>query len=330
MAPLNEVHRGLDEGHECSLLVTDLLEMLAEPVDRSFSTDNVETPCLEVGRPAIVVENLYVEYPTADGERKPVLNAISMAVNHGDTIGVVGRSGCGKSTWLRVLMRLTHPSSGKVLLGGVPLEHVSRETIGQLIGYAGQVPFVFAGTVAQNIAYGINGASPEDIRRAACQACIHDEITMMPGGYEAEVAERGQNLSGGQRQRLALARIFLKNPPILILDEGTSALDTINERHVQETINNARADRTVILVAHRISTLRDADRILVFDAGHIVESGPYMELLHRGGIFADLAAFGDPAGRDVACAATPEMRASPAPTTDSALTATEPAMAGGS
>jgi ATP-binding cassette subfamily B protein len=111
----------------------------------------------------------------------------------------------------------------------------------------------------------------------------------MPGGYLASVAERGRNLSGGQRQRLALARIFLKNPPILILDEGTSALDTISERNVQRAINAARADRTVILVAHRLSTLRDADRIIAFDGGRVVETGTYTELLHNGGVFAELA-----------------------------------------
>ncbi len=119
-------------------------------------------------------------------------------------------------------------------------------------------------------------------------ACIHDEIMLMPRGYRSRVAERGQNLSGGQRQRIALARVFLKNPPILILDEGTSALDNTSERLVQNAINEARADRTVILVAHRLTTLRDADCILVFDDGRIVETGTYAELVHRGGVFAEL------------------------------------------
>jgi ATP-binding cassette subfamily B protein len=117
---------------------------------------------------------------------------------------------------------------------------------------------------------------------------LHDEIEEMPGGYDAVVSERGQNLSGGQRQRLALARIFLKNPPVLILDEGTSALDNISERQVQRAIQAARADRTVILVAHRLSTLRDAGRIFVFDEGQVVESGTYDDLVHRGGAFAEL------------------------------------------
>jgi ATP-binding cassette subfamily B protein len=170
----------------------------------------------------------------------------------------------------------------------VPIESISREAIGELIGYVGQNPFVFAGTIAENIAYGREGATEEEIRSAAEMACIHDEILDMPGGYQAHVAERGQNLSGGQRQRIALARVFLKNPPILILDEGTSALDNINERRVQQAINAARADRTVILVAHRLSTLYDTDRIFVFDDGRVVETGTYDELVRQGGVFNEL------------------------------------------
>src|SRR5262249_27608566 len=209
-------------------------------------------------------------------------------IRHGETIGVAGRSGSGKSTWLRVLMRLTHPCGGKVFLGGVPIENVSRDSIAHLVGYVGQYPFIFSGTIAENIAYGCADASPEDIRRAAVQACIHNEIMALPGSYEAIVAERGQNLSGGQKQRLALARVFLKNPAILILDEGTSALDNISERWVQQAISAARADRTVILVAHRLTTLLDADRILVFDDGKVVEEGTYGELVRRGGVFTEL------------------------------------------
>lgn len=289
MAPLNEVHRGLDEGHECSLQVADLMDMLSEPVDRSFSPRRVQEPRLQTGQPVIVVEDLRVDYPTSNGVPRRALDGVSVTIHHGETIGVVGRSGSGKSTWLRVMLRLTHPTEGKVLLGEVPIEEVSRDAIGHLVGYVSQHPFVFEGAIAENIAYGMENATEEDIRRAAQAAFIHEEILMMPGGYDAPVRERGLNLSGGQRQRLALARIFLKNPPILILDEGTSALDTINERNVQRAIDAARADRTVILVAHRLTTLRDADRILVFDAGRIIETGTFSSLLCAGGKFTQLA-----------------------------------------
>jgi ATP-binding cassette, subfamily B, bacterial len=289
MTPLAEVHRVLDDGHECSLQVGILLDLLNQPTDRSFELTQPVEPTLADGQPLVVVEDLHLEYPLADGRKRSALAGTSLEVFHGETIGVAGRSGGGKTSWLRVLLRLAHPTRGRVLLGAVPLESVSRESIGRLIGYVGQQPFVFSGTIAENIAYGCEGATEDDIRWAAQRACISDEIDAMPHGYQTRVSERGSNLSGGQRQRIALARVFLKNPPILILDEGTSALDNISERVVQRAIEAARADRTVILVAHRLTTLRDADRIIVFDQGRIVETGRYHDLLRAGGAFADLA-----------------------------------------
>jgi ATP-binding cassette, subfamily B, bacterial len=289
MTPLSEVHRFIDEGHESSLKIGDLIGLLTVPIDRSFRTQaSEEGPRLVLGEPLFVSEGLKVEFPVPGRPSRRALNGLSVTIRHGETIGVAGRSGCGKTTWLRAMMRLAHPSGGEATLGGLPLERVSRKAIGELIGYVGQNPFLFAGTVAQNIAYGTKGATGEAVRRAAEMACIHDEIMLMPAGYRSRVAERGQNLSGGQRQRIALARVFLKNPPILILDEGTSALDNTSERLVQNAINDARLDRTVILVAHRLTTLRDADCILVFDDGRIAETGTYAELVRRGGVFAEL------------------------------------------
>ena len=288
MTPLSEVHRVLDEGHEASLRVGDLLEMLAEPADRSFRTEPGHPPRVVAGRPVIEVEDLQVEYTNALGQTFRALDGVSLSVRHGETIGVAGRSGCGKTTWLKVLLRLTHPCGGSVRVGGVPLERLTREDIGRVFGYVGQNPFVFSGTVAENIAYGSEGATPEEIRRAAELAHLHDEILQMPGGYDAEVTERGGNLSGGQRQRLAIARILLERPQVLILDEATSALDNIGERHVQRALGVVDPDRTTILVAHRLSTLRDADRIFVFDDGRVVEVGSYDELVCRDGVFAEL------------------------------------------
>jgi ATP-binding cassette, subfamily B, bacterial len=211
-----------------------------------------------------------------------------LSIRYGETIGVAGRSGSGKSTWIKVLLRLTHACAGTAYLGGSPLANCTRDDISRLIGYVGQQPFVFSGTIAENIAYGNDKTSPDDIRRAAELAHIHDEIMMMPEGYDAMVTERGQNLSGGQRQRLAIARILLRQPPILILDEATSALDNISERAVQRALGMTSADRTTILVAHRLSTLKDADRIMVFDEGRIVEVGTYDELVQQGGVFTEL------------------------------------------
>lgn len=289
MAPLAEVHRVIDEGHEASLRVNDLSEMLSHPIDRSFETITHRVPLFEDAAPVVSMRDLCVEYRLPDGQMARALDGISIEIRRGETIGVAGRSGGGKSTWLKVLLRLVHPCGGEVRVQGVPLDAVSREAISYLVGYVSQSPFLFQGTIEENICYGAGPCLPEDLRRAAQKACIHDEIMRMPHGYLTPVAERGANLSGGQRQRLALARVFLKNPPILILDEATAALDAISERQVQEAIATARADRTVILVAHRLSTVADADRIVVFDTGRIVEVGTYGELIRLDGVFADLA-----------------------------------------
>ncbi|HWB04177.1 MAG TPA: ABC transporter ATP-binding protein [Verrucomicrobiales bacterium] len=288
MHPLREIHRILDDAHESSIQVADLMGLQALPVDASYNLLTLHEPEVKDGKPVIVVENLTVEYTTADGRKRQALHDVSMVVRHGETIGVAGPSGSGKSTWLKVVMRLIHPTNGEVFLGGEPVSAISRETIARLIGYASQTPFIFSGTIAENIAYGTPGVTEEKIREAAERACIHDEIMQMPGGYSATVSERGQNLSGGQRQRIAIARIFLKNPPVLVLDEGTAALDNISERKVQEALTASRADRTTIIVAHRLSTLRDSNRIFVFADGRIVETGSYDELLQKGGVFTEL------------------------------------------
>jgi ATP-binding cassette, subfamily B, bacterial len=288
MTPLAEVHRVLDEGHEASLRVGDLLNMLSEPVDPSFLTVTQREPRLEQGKPVIRVENLQLDYRTPQGKTVRALDGVTMTIRHGETIGIAGHSGGGKTTWLQCLLRLKHACGGRIEIGGIPLEQVSREMVGRMIGYVGQAPFVFAGTVAENIAYGNEHATPEAIRSAAELANLHKEILQMPRGYDTEIKERGQNLSGGQRQRLALARILLKQAPILILDEATSALDNISERRVQRALGVKRRDRTTILVAHRLSTLRDCDRIYVFNDGQIVEVGAYHELVKRGGVFAEL------------------------------------------
>ncbi len=199
MSPLNEIHRGLDEGHEASLQVAELLQMLQEPVDSSFSPASVQEPRLENGCPIIATDGLAVAFPCGEGGPKWALHGVDLTIRHGETIGLVGRSGCGKTTWLRTVMRLTHPTSGAVHVGGVPLACVSREAIGRLIGYVGQFPFVFSGTIAENIAYGVADPTEDTIRRAAQAAFIYDEIMAMPNGFDAHVTERGQNLSGGQR-----------------------------------------------------------------------------------------------------------------------------------
>lgn len=287
--PLKDVHRILDETYDSSQQVSVLLGMLHQPVDKSFGTVTLRAPRLDGSIPLLECRDLVVEYQTPDGAPRRILNGLSLEIRQGQTIGIAGRSGSGKSTWLRCMLRLIHPASGEVLVGGVPIGVLSREDIGKSIGYVSQVPFVFSGTVAENIAYGCGSPTLEEIQEAARLAHIHEEILEMPQGYHTLLTERGGNLSGGQRQRIALARMFLKKgTPVLILDEGTSALDNISERRVRAAIDHARQTHTVIMVAHRLSTLNQTDCIFVFDQGRVVEQGAYDDLVASNGVFAEL------------------------------------------
>ena len=288
MRPLKEVHRILDETYDSSIQVSVLLHMLNQPLDQSYGVVTVRAPRLDGSIPLLECQDLVVDYATPDGESRRILNGLTLEIRQGQTIGIAGRSGSGKSTWLRCVLRLIHPASGEVLLGGVPIGVLSREDIGKSIGYVSQVPFVFSGTVSENIAYGCGATSLDKIQDAARQAHIHEEILQMPNGYETALTERGGNLSGGQRQRIALARMFLKNPPVIILDEGTSALDNISERRVRAAIDNARQTHTVIMVAHRLTTLNQSDCIFVFDQGKVVEQGTFDELVGNNGVFSEL------------------------------------------
>jgi len=288
MRPLKDVHRILDEIYDSSIQVSILLEMLDQPLDKSYGTVTQRAPVLDGSIPLLECQNLTADYTTPDGQSRRILNGLTLQIRQGQTIGIAGRSGSGKSTWLRCVLRLIHPSEGDVLVGGVPIRVLSREDIGKSIGYVSQVPFVFSGTVADNISYGCGQTTRDQIENAAKQAHIHDEILQMPQGYDTMLTERGGNLSGGQRQRIALARMFLKHPPILILDEGTSALDNISERKVREAIENARQNHTVIMVAHRLTTLNESDCIFVFDQGKVVEQGKFDDLVKKNGVFAEL------------------------------------------
>jgi ABC-type multidrug transport system fused ATPase/permease subunit len=227
---------------------------------------------------------------------RPALDGLTLNIRPGELVGVAGPSGSGKSTLARLLLRLAHPAAGSVRLGGRPLEDLSRPDLGGLAAYVGQSPFLFAGTAAENIAYGCGHVALADIEHAARLSGIHEEIAGRPGGYGAAVAEGGRNLSGGQRQRIALARAFLKGAPLLVLDEATSALDPLAERRVLRSLARL-GGRTVLFVTHRLASLRGADRVLVLDRGRLAEEGTYEELANGHGTFANLLRHSKECGR---------------------------------
>jgi ATP-binding cassette subfamily B protein len=211
-------------------------------------------------------------------------------VSAGERVALVGPSGAGKSTVFQLLLRFYDPQHGRILVDGVPLRELDPRELRRRIALVPQEPVTFAASVAENIRYGRPEASDEEVRQAAMLAAAHDFITALPHGFDTQIGERGVTLSGGQRQRIAIARAILKNAPILLLDEATSALDAESERAVQSALDRLMRGRTTLVIAHRLATVRQADRILVFDHGRVVEEGTHERLVQRGGLYARLAA----------------------------------------
>lgn len=222
------------------------------------------------------------------GCRRDVLNDLSLRILAGSTVAIVGESGCGKSTLLKLLMRFHDPKEGRIAVDGVDLRDFNLASLREQIGIVSQEPFIINGTLRDNIALGRPDAEMTDIISAARAAGLEEFINQLPERYETMLGERGANLSGGERQRLAIARAILKQPALLIFDEATSHLDTRTERAIQESLRSVFADRTVLLVAHRLSTVRDADLICVMHEGQVVEQGTHHELLAQGGRYAQL------------------------------------------
>ena len=218
----------------------------------------------------------------------PVLRDVSLSVAKGEMVAVVGPSGAGKTTLLELVPRFYDPQRGAVRLDGVPLTELSRGSLRALIAVVSQDTVILHDTVRANIAYGRPEATDDAVKAAAIAANAHDFITQLPDRYQTVLGERGTRLSGGQRQRIAIARALLRDAPILILDEATSALDTESERLVQEAIDHLVRDRTVLVIAHRLATVRDADRIVVLDGGRVVESGTHTQLMAHTGLYRRL------------------------------------------
>ncbi len=241
---------------------------------------------VKLGRVAGKIEfrNASVAYPSGRA-----LDRIDLCVEAGSTVAVVGHTGSGKSTLVSLVPRLMDPTGGRVLLDGVDLRDLSPAELRRHIGFVPQETFLFSATIAGNIAFGVESATDEEIHRAAELAGLAGDIESFPNGYETMVGERGITLSGGQKQRTAIARAILRNPRILILDDALSSVDTLTEERILEGLAGVMRGRTVILISHRVSTVRQAHRIVVLERGRIVEQGTHAQLVLAGGYYADLS-----------------------------------------
>ncbi|MEU5196512.1 ABC transporter ATP-binding protein [Streptomyces scabiei] len=223
-----------------------------------------------------------------EGRRRPILDGIDLTVPAGGSLAVVGPTGAGKSTLGALVPRLYDVTGGRVTLDGVDVRDLDFDTLARGVGVVSQETYLFHASVADNLRFAKPDATDEELHAAARAAQIHDHIAALPDGYDTVVGERGHRFSGGEKQRLAIARTILRDPPVLILDEATSALDTRTEHAVQQAIDALSADRTTVTIAHRLSTVRDADQIVVLDAGRAVERGTHEELMRRGARYAAL------------------------------------------
>ncbi|AYF04000.1 ABC transporter ATP-binding protein (plasmid) [Paracoccus yeei] len=257
-------------------------ELLATDPEIADAPDAIPAPAL---RGDIRFEGVGFAYDSG----RPILSGIDLEIRAGETVAFVGPSGAGKTTLLALLPRFYEPTSGRITVDGIVLDRMQLHSLRRQIGLVSQDVFLFGGTLRENIAYGRLGASEEEIMQAARQAQLGPLIESLPEGLETLVGERGVMLSGGQKQRVAIARAFLKNPPILILDEATSALDSQTEREIQAALDALAVGRTTLVIAHRLGTIRHADRIVVMAGGRIVETGEHGALIAQGGIYARLS-----------------------------------------
>lgn len=282
--PLREIHRILDQAHESSILVNDLYTLLNQPLDKSFHPLSQTTKKVDQNL-VIEMRNLSYSYPE---KRQEVLKNINLQIRKGEKIGLVSSSGGGKTTLIRLLLKLIHDYEGHIFLFGKDLAQISRKEITQKIAYIPQKTYIFSGTIKDNIVYGCGRkVSDKELVQAAQKANIYKEIKASLGGFGGRVVEGGNNLSGGQKQRLALARLILKSPEVFIFDEATSALDNTNEAIIQRNIEKLFKDKTMITIAHRLTTFKNSGRILVFDKGKIVQEGAYSQLENQKGLFQD-------------------------------------------
>ncbi len=279
--PLTRLGDTLDQYQRAMASTNRAMDLLDTPI--AIRTGDIRLPISSI-KGALEFKNVTFSY----NQRRPILQYFSLTLMPGKTTAIVGPTGSGKSTLVKLILRLYEVQYGKITLDGIELTKLNLKDLRRAIGLVSQDIFLFHGTVAENIAYGSFDATNSDIIDAAKIAEAHEFIAQLPEGYETIVGERGQKLSGGQRQRIAIARAVLKNPPILILDEATSAVDNETEAAIQRSLERITKNRTTIAIAHRLSTVRNADCIFVMDEGLVVESGQHEQLIENDGVYASL------------------------------------------
>jgi ATP-binding cassette subfamily C protein CydCD len=281
--PLRDMTILYHQGMMATAAAGSIFELLDSPID----VRQPDAPIQAELEPTIRFENVSFGYL---GGTRPALREVSFDVTHGETVAVVGASGAGKSTIVNLLLRFADPQAGRVLVGGFDVRSLDLDDLRRTIAVVAQDTYLFHGTIAENLRIGKPGAVQAELEAVARSANIHDFIASLPAGYGTLVGERGVRLSGGQRQRVAIARALLKDAPILVLDEALSSVDAENEREIQQALERLQAGRTTLVVAHRLSSVVNADQIVVLERGRLVESGVSAELLARGGSYARLMA----------------------------------------